>query len=274
MGKTPRMRGKKALYAAWELFFPATCVGCGVGGTALLDAAGTRRALCTRCETSLRKQTSAVHTPVLQHPVPGAVAAGIYEKTLAHVILSMKNAGRTDAVPELARGLGRAVATIIDRAQVPAGTRILLIPVPSSQRSVQRRGYVPAELLVRQVEHELNRSVALHRRKVRVKTHHILSLEKENIYQRLIRPNTAGQKTLGASARAQRMEGAMRVSPRASVAGALCIVCDDVMTTGATVSEASRALRQAGARVLGTACVAAVSMQKKVDEEALMVHPD
>nr|WP_285840446.1 phosphoribosyltransferase family protein [Rothia dentocariosa] len=186
----------------------------------------------------------------------------------------MKNAGRTDAVPELARALGRAVATIIDRARVPAGTRILLIPAPSSRRSVQRRGYVPAELLVRQVEHELNRSVALHRRKVRVKTHHILSLEKENIYQRLIRPNTAGQKTLGASARAQRMEGAMRVSPRADVAGALCIVCDDVMTTGATVFEASRALRQAGARVLGAACVAAVSMQKKVDEEALIAHPD
>ena len=84
MDKTPRKRGKKALYAVWELFFPATCVGCGVGGTALLDAAGTRRALCSRCETSLRKQTSAVYTPVLQHPVPGAVAAGIYEKTLAH----------------------------------------------------------------------------------------------------------------------------------------------------------------------------------------------
>jgi competence protein F len=47
-----------------------------------------------------------------------------------------------------------------------------------------------------------------------------------------------------------------------------------VMTTGATVFEASRVLRQAGARVLGAACVAAVSMQKKVDEEALMVHPD
>ena len=106
MGKTPRMRGKKALYAAWELFFPATCVGCGVGGTALLDAAGTRRALCTRCETSLENKPLPCTLLCCSTPYRGAVAAGIYEKTLAHVILSMKNAGRTDAVPELARALG------------------------------------------------------------------------------------------------------------------------------------------------------------------------
>ena len=55
-------------------------------------------------------------------------------KHFAHVILSMKNAGRTDAVPELARALGRAVATIIDRAQVPAGNaHPYSIPAPSSQ---------------------------------------------------------------------------------------------------------------------------------------------
>ena len=274
MTKAPQRRGKRGLYALWEVFFPATCVGCGTGGTALLDSTGARRSLCTRCLGLLREQTSRMHTPVLRQPVTGAVAAGIYEKTLAQVILSMKNAGRTDTVPELSRALGRAVATVIDRAEVPARTRVLLVPAPSSPRSVQRRGYAPADLLARRTAHDLNRSAALHKRGVKIESRNLLSLRRETLGNRLMRSGTAGQKTLGVSGRAQRMEGAMRVSPWADITGELCIVCDDVMTTGATVSEASRALRQAGAKVLGVASVATVSLQKKPESDAHMIHPE
>ncbi|BCW76308.1 hypothetical protein NicSoilB11_26330 [Arthrobacter sp. NicSoilB11] len=69
----------------------------------------------------------------------------------------------------------------------------------------------------------------------------------------------AGQKGLGRGARSQRVRGSMRVKPgaRAKVAGRPCIIVDDVLTTGATVGEAARALHLAGAVVRGAVVLAA-----------------
>lgn len=70
----------------------------------------------------------------------------------------------------------------------------------------------------------------------------------------------AGQKGLSRGDRAQRVRGSMRVRRglfAPEVDGRPCLIVDDVLTTGATLAEAARALRAAGAVVRGAVVVAA-----------------
>ena len=77
------------------------------------------------------------------------------------------------------------------------------------------------------------------------------------------------QAGLGAAQRAANLAGAVRVGrplpaylsrvvpATADVAGRWVVLVDDVVTTGATLTESTRALTDAGAVVLGAAVVAA-----------------
>ncbi len=67
----------------------------------------------------------------------------------------------------------------------------------------------------------------------------------------------ADQAHLDRAARARNLAGSMAVGApwRGVVRGATCVLVDDVVTTGATLAEAARALHDAGARhVVAAAC--------------------
>ncbi len=65
----------------------------------------------------------------------------------------------------------------------------------------------------------------------------------------------ADQAGLTATDRATNLTGALRA--RHDLTGTQVIVVDDVITTGSTLTEATRALRAAGADVTATAVIAA-----------------
>ncbi|MEO7123320.1 MAG: phosphoribosyltransferase family protein, partial [Lacisediminihabitans sp.] len=69
----------------------------------------------------------------------------------------------------------------------------------------------------------------------------------------------AQQKSLGREARQQNLLGTMLA--RQPLEGRAFIVIDDVVTTGATLGEAIRAITAAGGEVLGAAAVANTSRQ-------------
>ena len=72
------------------------------------------------------------------------------------------------------------------------------------------------------------------------------------------------------SSRAANLAGSLSVPGRlvALVAGRPVVIVDDVVTTGATLTEAARALRAAGAEVVAAASVAATSRRTPSSPEA------
>ena len=83
---------------------------------------------------------------------------------------------------------------------------------------------------------------------------------------RLVRA-VGDQATLSATARRGNLAGALAVRTEAvaAVRGRVCVVVDDVLTTGATLGEAVRALEAAGAQVAGVATVCVTRLRRACD---------
>ncbi|MFG6445080.1 ComF family protein [Microbacterium sp. P07] len=139
----------------------------------------------------------------------------------ARVIRTLKEEGRI----ALIRSLAPALSVALER--LPAGPS--LVPLPTSAASMRRRGYRVPELLARRAGVEPLGAL----RSARV---------------------TSDQRRLDVDERRANVAGSLVAR---GVAGRRVIVVDDVVTTGATLGEAVRALRAGGAEVVGAATVAA-----------------
>ncbi len=261
-----------------EVLMPRTCPCCAVP-----VAYGAGSPLCEACLPQLRSALAKVERVYALQPLDGAAApevraASRYEGIMPRALLALKNAGRTDLLPLLGEGLARSVYELLraHRAELQsepgssissvgtsaAPVEVLLIPAPSSAQSVRRRGYAPANLLVQEAARQLNKRLPA---SVRVRAVDVIGYAPRgrrgsgaSIISDAISGAQNEQKSLGAVGRAERMHGALRVMEPALCAGRVSIICDDVVTTGATASEMVRVLQESGSRVLGVCAVAAV----------------
>lgn len=151
-----------------------------------------------------------------------------YEGRVRRVILAFKEQGRTDVAAALARPFAAAVAAALN-ADLSAARAAELLPVPTSRAAYRRRGYDPVALLASRAG---------------------LPLARELVQVR----GSGVQKALGLEERAANRVGAFRA--RRSLGGRRFIIVDDVVTSGATILEAARAVRQADGEVLGAATLA------------------
>lgn len=178
------------------------------------------RALCSGCRRSLEPEVSSrLVAPDLR------VWSGLeYEGVPRAVMLAFKRDGRADAGRFLAPALAAAV---VAAAPVPDGVSV--VAIPGTRAGYRRRGYDPVRLLLARAGIGSLRVFAP------------------------ARPHRA-QKLLTVADRETNLRGAFRL--RRAVAGRRILIVDDVVTSGATLREAARVLRDGGAQVVGAAVAA------------------
>lgn len=185
----------------------ARCAGCA---QALPAAAEDALARCGRC---LREAP----------PWSRAVCALDYDHPWDRLLTSLKFRDGLDLLPWCVDRLVHALS--------PSGPPSidLVLPVPLSRARLAERGYNQAWELARRLARELG---------LRARAREL---------QRLI--DTPHQLSLPRDRRAANVRGAFQVpgSAREALAGRRIALVDDVMTTGATLAEASRTLLAAGA---------------------------
>jgi predicted amidophosphoribosyltransferase len=164
--------------------------------------------------------------------LPPVAAVGQYDGALQRLLLAHKERGQLFLTRPLGAGLARAVA-------VHGVTGVVLTPVPSSPAAVRARGHDHAMRLAQAAAKAGGHDA-----------------------RRLLRPAraVADQSGLTSLQRAANLTGALVAH---GVPGPAVVVVDDVMTTGATLAEAARALRAQGHPVVGAAVVAATRRRSR-----------
>lgn len=186
-----------------------------------------------------------------------------YEDAVASAIPAFKDHGRRDLLRPLAVGLATAIGAAVagavaspaeppaDRRRPDAGGPVLwLIPVVSTRASRRTRGMSPVLLLSRRAARILRHDAGFDVRLVTGVLVHVRDV--------------ADQAGLGHSDRRSNLMGALAARPgamldavrAASVRGETVLLVDDVVTTGATLSESRRALVLAGVEVTAAVAVA------------------
>lgn len=174
---------------------------------------------CSRCALPLA--TAACMCGACQRRPPpwdAAWAPFRYDWPLGQLEASYKYSGNLAA--------GQALACLWSTLPPPLQLPQVIVPVPLHVARLRRRGYNQSLELARPLAHAWNLPLL------------------PNALQRI--RATEAQTTLDAKARRRNVRGAFRVTPGTALPSHIAVL-DDVMTTGATLSECVRVLKRAGA---------------------------
>ena len=231
--------------ALLDIVFPPLCHAC----KEFIPDAGVLH-LCTRCRGEVHTISSPLCTVCgIPFATPGGIdhvcgaclathprfaaarAAVLFDGVARDLIHRFKY----DRKVHLARPLSLLMLETLTLFATSLGAE-LLIPVPLHRRRLRERGFNQAVLLGRPLATTWN-----------------IPLVVDNLKR--IRW-TEPQVTLSATEREANVRGAFALNNPAAVRGNKIILLDDVYTTGSTVAECSRVLRQAGAAAVYVITVA------------------
>ncbi len=210
-----------------DLVLPAECGGCG----------RPRTALCPECCAALDGAAPRRVRPVPEPPgLPAVHAAARYADAVRAVLLAHKERGALGLAGPLGSALAGAVWAGVREVRETgdegaAWGRVLLVPVPSARRAVRARGHDPARRIALAAAGELRRTGMPAR---------VVAVLRQ-------RRGVADQSGLNSRQRMDNLAGALTVVPGGGrlLSEGLVVLVDDLMTTGATLAEAARAVREA-----------------------------
>lgn len=230
------MRGLADLFS---LCVPTWCVLCGTPDSPV----------CVECRTRIRPDPMVRMLPVGPNQRLPVVVAGTYAEELRAVILAYKDGGRADTVGALVPLLAHSLAVVLSQTSQRGGEPgILCVPIPSTTRGERERGFRHVDVLLARALRSLARAHPAH------PAHR----ESQPRLGRVLRNQAAARRSdqvgLGQGGRRRNLRNTLTAAP--SVFGRHIIIVDDVVTSGATLQEANRALVLRGARVIAAVALA------------------
>lgn len=193
-----------------ELFYPSRCVFCGK----ILNAF---EGLCRECGKSLPYTGSDMkqYLPNLEY----CLSPLYYEKSVRKSFLRYKFAG----CASYCKIYGEIMAKCIDESGVSCD---IITWLPLSRRRLRKRGYDQARLLAENAAERLNMPCIALLKKI---------------------GNNRVQSGIGeAEQRRRNVAGIFDTLEKANIKGKRILLVDDIVTTGATISEAGKMLKKAG----------------------------
>lgn len=205
-----------------DIIFPRRCFNCQATG----------RYFCPECGAALARAGS---------NELGHLAAFDYDQpAIKQAIWKLKYSGITSLADELGALLAEHLLEELTELAAYAGReRVLVVPVPLSKARRRQRGYNQSALLAKAVTQRLS---------------DYLEYRTDLIVK--IKDTPAQVAMLNRAARLVNLRGAFAVPNPAIIKNRAVLIIDDVITTGATLSEMAKTLKTAGADPILTAALA------------------
>ena len=206
---------KKITRVLLNFMFPSSCVGCAKHGTAL----------CAKCISEIPLADVSVDKniyPVFNYRHP----------TIKQALWELKYGNNKVVAKSLARVLyDKILEELQDFETFHSFTEPLLVPIPLSRKRKKERGYNQSELLCKELSFIDSVSFTL-------------------CIDVLYKPfDTKRQtKTRSRSERKNNLRGCFAIKHPEKIKGKNIILIDDIVTTGATISEARKMLKKSGAK--------------------------
>lgn len=196
-----------------DIIFPQVCLGCGQSGTYI----------CMDCLATI------------PHAVdePGAETYSVFpyrNPIIRKSVWALKYEGKTSIAECLSVPLAdKLIDVASEYAEFNPHQQFLIVPIPISRERRKTRGYNQTELLAKAALKHLP--------------------EQFSLSTKLLQKNRDTKRQVEISDRRKRLKnlrGSFVVDNASVLSGKIVILLDDIVTTGATIEEARRALRAAG----------------------------
>lgn len=199
------------------LFFPISCLGCGADD----------QFVCSSClqKIKLRRFNESWEKLVYDDYLDRVFIASWYEQELVQkMIVNAKYKGQKD----LLKILSSLVADFARETDLFSylGKDIVLLPLPLHPRRLRERGYNQSFLLAKGISDCFSLPLDVGLLKRRRYTKHQTDLSQEK--------------------RKENLRGAFSINKKIKILPRRVLLVDDVVTTGASLNEAAKVLKQAG----------------------------